>query len=78
MSAENVRADINAAIQRIEVNEYGLKFMARLVDAVVQLRQEVGRTYTMLNMGGWEGYDYADKFDQLLEEAGAFGEVSDG
>jgi hypothetical protein len=61
-------ADVN------EVNLDGLKFIARLVDAVVQLRHEVGRTYTMLNLGGWEGYDYADKFDQLLEEADAFGE----
>lgn len=58
----------------IEVNLEGLKFIARLVDAVVQLRHEVGRTYTMLNLGGWEGYDYAEKFDQLLEEADAFGE----
>ena len=58
----------------IEVNLEGLKFIARLVDAVVQLRHEVGRTYTMLNLGGWEGYDYADKFDQLLEEADAFEE----
>jgi hypothetical protein len=58
----------------IEVNAEGLKFISRLVQAVVELRHEVGRTYTMLNMGGWEGYDYADKIDQLLEEADAFGE----
>jgi hypothetical protein len=44
--------------------------MARLVDAVVQLRHYV-HTHTP---GGWEGYDYADKVDQLLSEADAFGE----
>jgi hypothetical protein len=60
--------------EEIEVNLEGLKFIARLVQAVVELRHEVGRTYTMLNMGGWEGYDYADKIDQLLEEADAFEE----
>ena len=60
--------------EEIEVNLEGLKFIARLVRAVVELRYEVGRTYTMLNMGGWEGYDYADKIDQLLEEADAFEE----
>lgn len=64
-------ADENEVIQ---MNVPALKFCARLVDAVIQLRHEVGRTYTMLNMGGWEGYDYADKFDQLLEEADAFQE----
>jgi|688.fasta_scaffold780855_2 hypothetical protein len=58
----------------IEVNIAGLKFIARLVDAVIQLRQEVGRTYAELGRGGWEGYDYAEKFDQLLEEADAFQE----
>lgn len=58
----------------IEVNLEGLKFIARLVDAVVQLRHEVNRTYTQLNMGGWDAYDYAEKFDQLLEEADAFRE----
>ena len=64
--------------EEMQMNVPALQFCARLVDAVIQLRQEVGRTYTMLNMGGWEGYDYADKFDQLLEEADAFGEDSDG
>jgi hypothetical protein len=54
----------------IKVNLEGLKFMARLVDAVVQLRHYV-HTHTP---GGWEGYDYADKVDQLLSEADAFGE----
>lgn len=58
----------------MEVNLPALKFMARLVDAVVQLRREVDRTYAELKWGGWEGYDYADKFDQLLAEADAFGE----
>jgi hypothetical protein len=60
--------------EEMQMNLPALRFCARLVDAVIQLRQEVGRTYTMLNMGGWEGYDYADKFDQLLEEADAFQE----
>lgn len=64
--------------EEMQVNLPALKFMARLVDAVVQLRREVDRTYTDLKWGGWGGYDYADKFDQLLEEADAFGEVSDG
>jgi hypothetical protein len=59
---------------KIEINEAGLRFVARLVDAVIQLRHELGRTYTDLGRGGWEGYDYAEKFDQLLEEADAFGE----
>lgn len=54
----------------IKVNLDGLKFMARLVDAVVQLRQYI-HTHAS---GGWEGYDYADKVDQLLSEADAFGE----
>jgi len=58
----------------IQVNEAGLRFIVRLVDAVIQLRQEVHNTYTDLGRGGWEGYDYAEKFDQLLEEADAFGE----
>ena len=40
----------------------------------MQLRQEVDRTYTELKWGGWDGYDYAAKFDQLLAEADAFGE----
>lgn len=62
----------------MQMNLPALRFCARLVDAVIQLRQEVGRTYTMLGMGGWEGYDYADKFDQLLDETDAFGEDSDG
>lgn len=60
--------------EEMQMNLPALRFYARLVDAVIQLRQEVGRTYTMLNLGGWEGYDYADKFDQLLEEADAFQE----
>jgi len=58
----------------MQVNLPALRFMARLVDAVVQLRREVDRTYTELKWGGWEGYDYAAKFDQLLAEADAFGE----
>ena len=60
--------------EEMQMNLPALRFCTRLVDAVIQLRQEVDRTYTMLNMGGWEGYDYADKFDQLLEEADAFQE----
>ena len=56
----------------MQMNVPALKFYARLVDAVIQLRQEVGRTYTMLNMGGWEAYDYAAKVDQLLDEADAW------
>lgn len=63
--------------ETMQFNLPALQFMARLVNAVVELRQEVNRTYTMLNMGGWEGYDYAGKFDQLLEEADAFDEDSD-
>jgi hypothetical protein len=58
----------------IKINLEGLKFLARLVDAVVQLRQYI-HTHTP---GGWAGYDYADKVDQLLSEADAFGEASDG
>ena len=54
----------------IKVNLEGLKFMARLVDAVVQLRHYI-HTHAPK---GWEGYDYADKVDQLLSEADAFGE----
>ena len=60
--------------EEMEVNMPALQFMVRLVDAVVQLRQEVDRTYTELKWGGWDGYDYAAKFDQLLAEADAFGE----
>ncbi len=60
--------------EEMQVNLPALQFMARLVDAVVQLRREVDRTYTELKWGGWAGYDYADKFDQLLGEADAFGE----
>ena len=54
----------------IKVNLEGLKFVARLVEAVVQMRQYLD-THAP---GGWAGYDYADKFDQLLDEADAFGE----
>lgn len=64
--------------EAMQMNEPALKFCSRLVDAVIQLRQEVGRTYTMLNIGGWKGYDYADKVDQLLEEADAFTGENDG
>lgn len=60
--------------ERMEMNEAALKFCVRLVNAMVDLRQELGRTYTELNRGGWEGYDYAPLVDQLLEEADAFGE----
>jgi len=60
--------------EEMQVNLPALKFMVRLVDAVVQLRREVDRTYAELKWGGWEGYDYAEKFDQLLEEADAFRE----
>ena len=62
----------------MQMNVPALRFCARLVDAVIQLRQEVGRTYTMLNMGGWDGYDYAEKFDQLLAEADAWEEDTNG
>lgn len=60
--------------ERMEMNEAALRFCARLVNAMVDLRQELGRTYTDLNRGGWEGYDYAHLVDQLLEEADAFEE----
>lgn len=56
----------------MQMNGTALKFCARLVDAVIQLRQEVDRTYTMLGLGGWDGYDYAAKFDQLLDETDAW------
>lgn len=62
----------------MQMNVPALKFCSRLVNAVVQLRQELGRAYDALGMGGWEGYDYAEKVDQLLEEADAFVEDSDG
>lgn len=55
----------------LEVNQAALTFMAALVGAIVQLKQEVGRTYTMLDMGGWQGYDYAERFDSLLDAADA-------
>lgn len=58
----------------ITINLEGLKFLARLVDSVVQLRHYI-HTHTP---GGWAGYDYADAVDRLLSEADAFGEVSDG
>ncbi len=41
--------------EEMQVNLPALKFMARLVDAVVQLRREVDRTYTDLKRGGWGG-----------------------
>lgn len=60
--------------EQMEMNEAALKFCARLINAMIDMRQELGRTYTELNRGGWDGYDYADLVDQLLEEADAFGE----
>ena len=60
--------------EHMEMNEAALKFCVRLVNAMVDLRQELGRTYTELNRGGCEGYDYAHLVYQLLEEADAFGE----
>lgn len=60
--------------EQMEMNEAALKFCARLVNAMVDMRQELGRTYTELDRGGWEGYDYSGMVDQLLDEADAFGE----
>ena len=51
-----------------EPNADDHKLMVRLVDAVTQLKQEVGRCYRELGRGGWSAYDYAEKFDRLLED----------
>ena len=37
--------------EHMEMNEAALKFCARLVNAMVDLRRELGRTYTELNRG---------------------------
>jgi hypothetical protein len=60
--------------ETMQMNVATLRFVSRLVAAVMDLRQEVHRTYGMLDMGGWQGYDYAEKIDALLSEADAFGE----